>query len=56
MFFSWELIYPVGALILIAAMAYGYWQYKSRDRRNDRVAERVTRERYEDPRNIEKES
>lgn len=47
--FAWELVFPLGVLILLIGLVYGFWQYKTRNRANDRIADRVVRERYEDP-------
>jgi hypothetical protein len=46
---SWEIIYPIGALLVLAAIAYGAIQYKTRNRANDRVTEEATREQYAHP-------
>lgn len=46
---SWELFYPIGALLVLAALVYGALQYKSRNRANDRVTEKATREQYRHP-------
>ncbi|MFN4142540.1 HIG1 domain-containing protein [Aestuariivirga sp.] len=48
-FFAWEIIYPVATLALLGALIYGLWQYRHRNRRNDRIADEVVRDRYEHP-------
>ena len=46
---SWEMLWPVGVLILGLALAYGAWRYHSRNKANDRVTERATHELYAHP-------
>lgn len=48
-FLAWELVYPIGTLVLLIAMVYGFVQYRRRNRANDRTADRVVRDRYEHP-------
>ncbi len=48
-FLAWELAYPIGGLLLLAALAYGAWRYHSRDRRNDPVSDEAARELYDHP-------
>jgi hypothetical protein len=48
-FLAWELIYPIATLALLAAMVYGFIQYRRRNRSDDRIREQVVRERYEHP-------
>ena len=47
--FPGEIMYGVGALILLGALFWGTYQYKTRNRRNDRVTEEATRQQYDDP-------
>ena len=46
---SWEMLFGVGALLLLAALVYGMWQYQTRNRANDRITEEATREEYSRP-------
>jgi hypothetical protein len=48
-FFAWELVYPIAALLLLAALIYGVVQYRKRNRADDQRADRVVRDRYEHP-------
>lgn len=49
-----ELAYISGGVILGIAIAYGYIQYKTRNRRNDPVTEAATRSLYDHPETYEK--
>jgi len=42
-----EIVYFIGALILLTALIYGSLQYRYRDRRKSRVADQIVRDRYE---------
>ena len=42
-----EIVYFIGALILLTALIYGSLQYHYRDRRKSRVADQIVRDRYE---------
>jgi hypothetical protein len=42
-----EIVYFIGALILLTALIYGSFQYHYRDRRKSRVADQIVRDRYE---------
>jgi uncharacterized membrane protein len=42
-----EIIFFVGAFMLLVALIYGVLSYHYRDRAADRVAEEVARERYQ---------
>jgi hypothetical protein len=42
-----EIVYGVGALILLTALIFGVLQYRFRDRRATAVGEEITRQRYE---------
>jgi hypothetical protein len=46
---SLDILFPIGAVLLAAALVYGMWQYRTRNRRNDDTAQRIVRERYENP-------
>jgi hypothetical protein len=50
-----EIMYGVGALILLGTLAWGTWQYNHRNRINDRVTEEATRELYEHPNSYDKQ-
>jgi hypothetical protein len=42
-----EAVFFLGALVLLTALIYGVLSYRYRNRALDRVAEEVTRERYQ---------
>ena len=42
-----EIVYFIGALILLTALIYGSLQYHYRDRRKSKVADQIVRDRYE---------
>ena len=44
-----EILYGVGALILLAALVWGVIQYKTRNKANDPITEAATREEYDHP-------
>jgi hypothetical protein len=44
-----ELFYGIGALALLAALVWATMQYRARNRANDPVTERATRELYQKP-------
>lgn len=46
---SWELIYPLGALALLGLLVWGIVRVATRNRTNDPVTERATREEYDHP-------
>ena len=46
---AWELVYPLGAIILLLAIVYGLWQYRHRSRAANRIGDKVVRDRYEQP-------
>lgn len=46
---SWEMLWGLGALLLLAGLVYGFTQYKRRNRANDAVTEAATRAEYSDP-------
>jgi hypothetical protein len=49
-----EVLYGVGTFALLVVLAWGVWQYNHRNRANDRVTERATRDLYEHPRSYKK--
>lgn len=44
-----ELLFGLGALVLLGAIIWGYTQYKHRNRANDAVTEAATRDEYDNP-------
>ena len=44
-----EILYGLGALVLLAAIVWGYAQYKTRNKANDPITEAATREEYDHP-------
>jgi hypothetical protein len=44
-----ELIYGLGALVLMVALVWGIVQYKTRNKANDALTEAATREEYDHP-------
>ncbi len=46
---GYELFYFIGALVLLAAIGYGVYRDKTRDKRKDALTEAATREQYRDP-------
>ena len=50
-----ELLYGLGALVLLIALVWGITQYKSRNRANDAVTEAATRDEYDHPDTYEKD-
>lgn len=46
---GYELFYFIGAIILLAAMGYGVYRDKTRDRRKHALTEAATREQYRHP-------
>ncbi len=40
---TWEIAWPIGALILGAALAYGWWSDRTRNGANDTLTEEATR-------------
>jgi hypothetical protein len=41
-----EIVYFIAAFILLAALIYGTLNWHFRDRRKDRVADQIVRDRY----------
>lgn len=46
---GYELLYFIGALVLLAAIGYGVYRDKTRDKRKDVITEAATREQYRHP-------
>lgn len=44
-----ELLFGLGALVLLGALVWGFTQYKRRNRANDAVTEAATRDEYDHP-------
>jgi hypothetical protein len=44
-----EILYGLGALVLLAALVWGITQYKTRNKANDALTEAATREEYDHP-------
>ena len=51
----YELLYGVGALVLMIALVWGITQYKTRNKANDAVTEAATRAEYDHPETYEQE-
>lgn len=45
----YEIVFGIGILALLAALAYGFRQYRSRNRANDPVTDQATRAIYREP-------
>ena len=52
---SWELVYSIGALVLLCAIVYGVMQNTKRNRANDPITEAATRESYKNPEGYKEE-
>lgn len=50
-----EILWGVGALVLLAALVWGMTQYKRRNRANDPITERATRAEYDHPDTYQRE-
>jgi len=46
---GYELFYIIGAFVLLAAIGYGVYRDKTRDKSKDRITEAATKEQYEHP-------
>jgi hypothetical protein len=44
-----EILYGLGALALLAALVWGFIQYKTRNKANDGLTEAATRDEYDRP-------
>jgi hypothetical protein len=49
-----EILYGVGALVLLAALIWGTLQYRARNRANDPVTEQAARDLFERPATYDK--
>jgi hypothetical protein len=48
-FLAWEMVYPLGALLLLVVLGVVWWRYRNRDRSLDPVTEKATRELWDHP-------
>jgi hypothetical protein len=46
---NYEMFYGIGALILVAGLAWAVIDYKRRNRANDKVTEEAVRQQYDHP-------
>lgn len=46
---SWEMLWPIGTVILAGLLVYGLVKYYTRNKANDAITEQATREQYEHP-------
>jgi len=46
---GWEMLWPLGTLLLGLGIAYGMWRVHTRNKANDAVTEAATREQYDNP-------
>jgi hypothetical protein len=46
---GYEWLYFIGAIVLLAALGYGVYRDKTRDRRKDALTDAATREQYRHP-------
>jgi hypothetical protein len=46
---SWEIVYGLGALALLAALVFGVVQYRRRNRANDPITEKAAKAEYDNP-------
>lgn len=53
---AWEIVYPVGALLLLLAIVWGVMQSKRRSPREKKITEMATRELYKNPDRYERET
>jgi hypothetical protein len=42
-----EIVYFIGAFVLLSALIYGSLNYRYRDRRKSKVADQIIRDRYQ---------
>jgi hypothetical protein len=47
--FTPEMLWPLGAALLLVVLVYGMIQYKTRNRANDRVTDKAAKALYDDP-------
>jgi hypothetical protein len=50
-----EILYGLGALVLLAVLVWGVTQYRTRNKANDKVTEAATRAQYDHPDTYERE-
>ncbi len=50
---GYELVYIIGALVLLAVITYGIVREKNRDKSKDAIGEAATREQYQHPERYE---
>ena len=50
-----EILYGLGALVLLAVLVWGITQYKTRNKANDPLTEAATREEYDHPETYDRE-
>ena len=43
---SWEILYPIGTVLLFAGIAWGFWRAKQRTPREKAITEVATNELY----------
>jgi hypothetical protein len=43
---GWEIVFGLGALVLLTALIFGVLQYPYRDRRAVQIGEEIVRDRY----------
>ncbi|HJS81104.1 MAG TPA: hypothetical protein VJ748_10810 [Vitreimonas sp.] len=51
---GYELLYFIGAIVLLAAIGYGVWQDKTRNKAKDALTEAATKMEYEHPEEYKK--
>lgn len=49
MYFSWEILWPIGTLLLGLAVAWGIWRGRRRSRREREITEAATDELFHHP-------
>ena len=47
--FTPEVLWPIGALLLLSVLINGMIQYKTRNRRNDPITEAAAKRLFDDP-------
>ena len=45
----WEMVWPIGIVILGLAIGYGAWRNAHRNKANDAITEEATRQEYDHP-------
>jgi hypothetical protein len=46
---AWEIVFPIGIIILGLGIGFSIWQYKRRDRSKTKLGDAVVRDRYQHP-------